>query len=114
MAAACRRHPLPSDRGMAVAQRDAARLPMLWVAGRYGDGAARLATPPLSDRSAGFPRMRPADQMKVRQAFGTDDDSQPVMVPRSDKALVAVLPERVRRLREHMIKTLRELRAAKN
>ena len=34
-----------------------------------------------------------ADQMKVRQAFGADDDSQPVMVPRSDKALVAVSPE---------------------
>ena len=52
--------------------------------------------------------------MKVRQPFDTDDDSQPVMVPRSDKALVAVSPERVRRLREHMIKTLRELRTAKH
>ena len=52
--------------------------------------------------------------MKVRQAFGADDDSEPVMVPRSDKALVAVSPERVRRLREHMIKTLRELRAARH
>jgi hypothetical protein len=52
--------------------------------------------------------------MKVRLAFDTDDDSQPVMVPRSDKALVAVSPERVRRLREHLIKTLRELRVAKH
>ena len=52
--------------------------------------------------------------MKVRSAFDTDDDSQPVMVPRSDKALVAVSPERVRRLREHLIKTLRELRVAKH
>jgi hypothetical protein len=53
-------------------------------------------------------------QMKIRQAFGADDDSQPVMVPRSDKTLAAISPERVRRLREHMIKTLRELRAAKH
>jgi hypothetical protein len=52
--------------------------------------------------------------MKVRHAFDADDDSQPVMVPRSDKALVAVSPERVRRLREHLVKTLRELRAAKH
>jgi hypothetical protein len=41
-----------------------------------------------------------------------DDDSQPVMVPRNDKALVAVAPERVRRLREHLIKALRDLRTA--
>ena len=36
------------------------------------------------------------------------------MVPRNDKALVAIEPERVRRLREHLIQTLREMRAAKH
>jgi hypothetical protein len=43
-----------------------------------------------------------------------DDDNLPVMVPRSDKPLVAVSPERVRRLREHLIKELAELRKAKH
>ena len=52
--------------------------------------------------------------MKVRRDFETDDDSHPVMVPRNDKALVAIAPERIRRLREHLIKTLRELRTAKH
>jgi hypothetical protein len=42
------------------------------------------------------------------------DDSLPVMVPRNDKPLVAVSPERVRRLREHLIKELGELRKAKH
>ena len=51
--------------------------------------------------------------MKVQRDFGANDDSQTVIVPRNDKALVAVAPERVRRLREHLIKTLREMRAAK-
>jgi hypothetical protein len=41
-----------------------------------------------------------------------DDDSLPVMVPRNDKTLVAVAPERVRRLREHLIKALGDLRKA--
>jgi hypothetical protein len=40
--------------------------------------------------------------MKVRQDF--NDESQTVIVPRNDKALVAIAPERVRRLREHLIK----------
>src|ERR1700729_2692837 len=43
-----------------------------------------------------------------------DDDSLPVMVPRSDKALVPMSPARVRRLREHLIKELGELRKAKD
>jgi hypothetical protein len=34
-------------------------------------------------------------------------------VPRNDKSLVAVAPERVRRLREHLVGTLREMRTAK-
>ena len=42
-----------------------------------------------------------------------DEDAAPVMVPRNDKDLVATAPERIQRLREHLIKTLRELRTAK-
>ena len=37
-----------------------------------------------------------------------DDDSLPVMVPRSDKALVPVSAARVRRLREHLLNAIRE------
>ena len=51
--------------------------------------------------------------MKVRRDFGADEDCEPVIVPRNDKSLVAVAPERVRRLREHLIGTLREMRPAK-
>ena len=43
----------------------------------------------------------------------TDDDHLPVMVPRSDKVLVQTPPERVRRLRRHLVVTLRALRTAK-
>jgi hypothetical protein len=43
-----------------------------------------------------------------------DDDSLPVMVPRSDKVLVPTSAARVRRLREHLIEALRELRTAKH
>lgn len=50
----------------------------------------------------------------MRRRDHGDDDSQPVMVPRSNKALVPVSPARVRQLREHMIKQLQELRAAKH
>jgi hypothetical protein len=39
-----------------------------------------------------------------------DDDTLPVMVPGSDKAAVPITRERVRRLRKHLIVTLRELR----
>jgi hypothetical protein len=43
-----------------------------------------------------------------------DDDSLPVMVPRNDKAVVPISLERVRRLRKHLVVTLRSLRTAKN
>jgi hypothetical protein len=43
-----------------------------------------------------------------------DDDSLPVIVPRNDKRLVAVSPERVQRLREHLIKELAYLQTRKN
>lgn len=42
--------------------------------------------------------------------IGADDDSHPVMVPRSDKALVPTPPGRARRLREHLVITLRRMR----
>lgn len=41
-------------------------------------------------------------------------DAAPVMVPRNDKAVVAVSPERVRRLLEHLTKELGDLRKAKH
>ena len=51
--------------------------------------------------------------MKVRRDIDADEDCEPVIVPRNDKSLVAVAPERVRRLREHLVGTLREMRTAK-
>jgi len=55
------------------------------------------------------PRMR-------RQNFkaAADDDSLPVMVPRNDKAAIPISPERVRRLRKHLVAALRALRTMKN
>jgi hypothetical protein len=50
----------------------------------------------------------------MRRRDDGDDDSLPVMVPRSDNGLAAIPPERVRRLREHLIEALRELRTAKH
>jgi hypothetical protein len=44
----------------------------------------------------------------------TDDAPLPVMVPRSDKVLVQTPPERVRRLRRHLIVTLRAIRTMKD
>jgi hypothetical protein len=43
-----------------------------------------------------------------------DDDSLPVMVPRNDKAAVPISRERVRRLRKHLVVTLRALRMTKD
>ena len=39
-----------------------------------------------------------------------DDDSRPVIVPRNEKALAPVSPERARRLRKHLVTTLRRMR----
>ncbi|MSP05706.1 MAG: hypothetical protein EXR05_10870 [Acetobacteraceae bacterium] len=36
-----------------------------------------------------------------------DDDSQPLIVPRNDRALTPITPDRVRRLRKHLIEALR-------
>jgi len=43
-----------------------------------------------------------------------DDESLPVMVPRNDRAVVPISLERVRRLRKHLLVTLRSLRTTKN
>jgi hypothetical protein len=46
--------------------------------------------------------------MQRHKAHATfDHDSLPVLVPRNDKALVPIAPERVRRLRKHLVATLR-------
>jgi hypothetical protein len=55
------------------------------------------------------PRMRRPNFKAV-----ADDDSLPVMVPRNDKAAVPISPERVRRLRKHLVVTLRALRMMKD
>jgi hypothetical protein len=45
-----------------------------------------------------------------RRDPAADDDSQPVMVPRSERVLVPTPPERARRLRKHLIVTLRSMK----
>jgi hypothetical protein len=54
----------------------------------------------------------PSTRQRYRDAC--DDDSLPVMVPRNDKPLVAVKPERSRRLREHLLRLIREARDKKH
>src|SRR6195952_3518668 len=51
-------------------------------------------------------------RQNLRSTIGddvADDDSQPVMVPRSDRMLVAMSPERARRLRKHLVMTLHKM-----
>jgi hypothetical protein len=60
-----------------------------------------------------YARMNLTDQRKARRPCN-DADSQPVMVPRNDKGTVEMPPERVQRLREHLIQELRDLRKAKH
>ena len=48
-----------------------------------------------------------------RKSLSIDDDSLPVMVPRNDKRVVPVSPERVQSLRRHLIEALGDLRKAK-
>jgi hypothetical protein len=48
-----------------------------------------------------------------RTSPSIDDDSLPVMVPRNDKRLVPVSPERVQSLRQHLIEALSDLRKAR-
>jgi hypothetical protein len=55
-------------------------------------------------------RMR---RQNLRSTVGddvADDDSQPVMVPRSDRMLTATSPERAQRLRKHLVMTLRTMK----
>jgi len=49
-----------------------------------------------------------------QRSLGVDDDAMPVMVPRNAKALVPVTAARVRRLREHLVKILREAHGLKS
>jgi hypothetical protein len=49
-----------------------------------------------------------SDPSAAMRRHSLDDDSLPVMVPRSDKALVPVSAARVRRLREHLLNAIRE------
>jgi hypothetical protein len=44
--------------------------------------------------------------MPHRDRHSSDDDALPVMVPRNDKMLVPISPERVRRLRKHLVRIL--------
>jgi hypothetical protein len=48
-----------------------------------------------------------------RKLPAPDDDSLPVMVPRNDKRLVPIGPERVARLKQHLLDGLRDLRIAR-
>ena len=50
----------------------------------------------------------------MRRRDIVDDDSLPVMVPRSDTVLVPTSASRVRWLREHLIEAWQELRKAKH
>ncbi len=45
-----------------------------------------------------------------RQNPDTDDDTQPIMVPRSERALAPTPTERARRLRRHLVTALRAVR----
>ena len=56
----------------------------------------------------------PVGNLSMRRRDTDDDDSLPVMVPRSDMVLVPTSASRVRWLREHLIAALRELRMAKH
>ena len=67
----------------------------------------------IAARSDRYARMKSTGPRKARRPFNADD-SQPVMVSRNDEGLVAMPPERVQRLREHLIKELADLRRAKH
>jgi hypothetical protein len=49
-----------------------------------------------------------------RRSLSVDNDSLSVMVPRSDKELAPMSAARLRRLHEHLVKTLREARGLKS
>jgi hypothetical protein len=46
-------------------------------------------------------------RMRHNLKIAADDDSLPVIVPRNDKAAIPISAERVRRLRKHLVVTLR-------
>lgn len=45
-----------------------------------------------------------------RLNLNADDDALPVMVPRNNKALAPTSPDRVRRLRKHLVRVLRAMK----
>jgi hypothetical protein len=53
-----------------------------------------------------------ADQVEpqMRRTTPIDDDAQPVMVPRNDRALASISQDRVRRLRKHLVRLLRTMK----
>ncbi len=51
--------------------------------------------------------------VSVASGNGAADSSQAVMVPLNRRALVPTPPERVRRIREHLVRSLRDLRTMK-
>ena len=56
------------------------------------------------------PRPRRPNPIADDAHHGVDDDSQPVIVPRIERALVPTSPERIQRLRKHLLEALRALR----
>ena len=74
-------------------------------------GVARVAL--LATRSSCAIRGKLACEDKLSRA-AADDDCLPVIIPTNDEAVVPISPERVRRLRKHLVATLRALRAMKD
>ena len=68
----------------------------------------------LSENIASLRNQREPRMRRHNFRAAADDDSLPVMVPSNDKAAVPISLGRVRRLRKHLVVTLRSLRTAKN
>lgn len=64
-------------------------------------------------RSIGAEPRLEAPQHLAGLGVDRQKDSLPVIIPRNDKAVVPISPERVRRLRKHLVLTLRALRTMK-
>ena len=54
--------------------------------------------------------MRPRTLVTAAEIAAADDDGQPVMVPRNDRVPGPTSPDRVRRLRLHVVKLVRRVR----
>jgi hypothetical protein len=86
----------------------------LVVSGTEADLPAGYQTPDFT-HCIGFMLRQQKEYRMRRQNFDADadDESLPVIVPRNDKAAVPISPERVRRLRKHLVVALRALRTLK-